>query len=101
MTLAPHMAVMGLPVIEEDNQMLTMLRAHVYDSDSLSAYPNCTSILNVSKTTTKREIVDVKGVPENVFRLQNINLSSGEVNALEYGNTMFGLPSLFEIESLI
>jgi len=32
-----------------------------------------------------------------VFRYQNINLLFGKVNALEYGNKMFQLPTLLNI----
>lgn len=98
-TLPAHMVVMGLPLVEESSKILTMIRAFVYDSDCVSAYPTCVSILNVSKSTTKRELIDIEGIPEDIFRLQNINLTSGYVNALEYSTTMFGFPSLSELDN--
>lgn len=97
-TLPAHLVVPGLPLIKESDFILTKIRAFVYDSDCVSAYPTATSILNVSKSTTKRELIAIKGIEERVFRLQNINLCSGYVNSLEYGNQMFGLPSLVELE---
>lgn len=100
-TLPAHMSSLGLPLIEEDPSILTNIRAFTYDSDCISAYPTCVSILNVSMETTKREIIDIEGVPEELFRLQNINLMTGNVNALEYGQYMFGLPSAFEIEKYV
>jgi len=101
MTLPAHLVVPGLPLVYENLHIRTKLRAFVYDSDCVSAYPTCTSILNVSKSTTKREIVDINGIEESVFRRQNINLCSGYVNSLEYGKEMFGLPNLFELNELI
>lgn len=100
-TLPAHLVVPGLPLVAEYDKMMTKIRAFVYDSDCVSAYPTATSILNVSKSTTKREIIAIDGVDEDVFRLQNINLCSGYVNSLEYGNRMFGLPTLRELEDLI
>ncbi len=101
MTLPAHLVVPGLPIVEESDKLHTKIRGMVYDSDCVSAYPTCTSILNVSKSTTKREIIDIKGIRPEVFRLQNINLCSGYVNALEYGKAMFGLPKLTDLENLI
>jgi len=96
-TLPSHLVVPGLPLIEENPDITTMIRGMVYDSDCVAAYPNCISILNVSKNTTKREIISIEGVEEDLFRLQNINLCSGDVNSLEYGNQMLGLPTLFDM----
>lgn len=101
MTLPAHLVVPGLPLVSEDFRIFTKMRAFVYDSDCVSAYPTATSILNVSKATTKREIIEIKGIEERVFRLQNINLCSGYVNSLEYGHRMFGLPNLFELPELL
>ena len=51
-------------------------------------------MLNISKETTKREICDIEGIPEDVYRMQGINLSGGRTNASEYCQTMFGLPTM-------
>jgi len=101
MTLPAHLTAPGLCLVDEVSQLPTMIRAFVYDSDCTSAYPTCISILNVSKETTKREIITIVGIDEDVFRLQNINLLSGHVNMLEYGHEMFGLPTLFELEEMV
>ena len=69
-----------------------MIRTHVYDSDAVSAYPTCTSVCNVSRSTTKREIIDIVGIEEVDFRRNNMNLMTGHVNALEYGCQMHNLP---------
>lgn len=89
----------GLCVIEEDPTMRTNIRCSVFDADSVSSYPSCTAAANVSKETTLREIIDVQGIPEYVFRMQNINCVSGHANALEYCTTMFNFPKPFELLS--
>lgn len=52
---------------------------------------------NVSRDTTRREILSIKGIKKEVFKLQNINLFFGEVNTIEYCETMFNFPSVEEI----
>ena len=78
----------------------------MYDCDCVSSYPSDTIALNLSKTTTSKEIIemidnDVK-IPESIFKLQNINLvSGGWTNALEYCTTMFNFPTLDELDKYI
>lgn len=96
-TLPAHMSVLGMACIEEDPSMRTGIRGFVFDSDATSAYPSATSVANVSKTTTKRELISIKGVEEDVFRMQNLNLIVGRVNALEYSQTMFNAPKPEEL----
>lgn len=97
-TLAPHLTTEnGAKCILEDENMRTNLRFLVYDIDAVAAYPSCVESENVSKATTKREVITVEGVDEYTFRMQNINLMSGRVNGLEYAQTMFGLPTPFEL----
>lgn len=91
-TLKSHMSVLGLPLILEDKYILTNFRAFVYDSDCVSAYPSATSVANVSKGTTLREIILIGDIPERTFRMQNLNFILGEINAVEYCQTMFKLP---------
>lgn len=91
-TLPAELQVHGLPVIAGNQNISTNIRCMVYDSDAVAAYPTAITSLSVSKETTRRELINVKGVSEDVFRMQNINLMSGPVNALEYGITMFKLP---------
>lgn len=91
-TLKAHMSVLGGAFIEEAEKLLTLIRAFVYDSDAVSAYPTCTAVGNVSKRTTLREIIDIIGIEEVDFRRHNINLLQGHVNALEYACEMYKLP---------
>lgn len=91
-TLSSSLQVHGLPMIAEDPSLHTNLRAQVYDVDVTAAYPTCTEVCNVSKETTNTEIIAIRGIDENVLRLQNINLLAGPINALEYCTSMFKLP---------
>ena len=91
-TLPAHMSSLGKPLLKGMPTVLTMIRAFVYDSDAVSAYPSCTAVANVSRETTVREIIDIVGIDETTFRRQNINLLQGHVNALEYACVMHGLP---------
>lgn len=92
-TLPAHMTVMGRQVVQESNTLLSMIRCMVYDSDAVSAYPSCTAVANVSRETTVKEIIDILGIEEDDFRRHNLNLLQGHVNAIEYGEVMYGLPS--------
>lgn len=99
-TLPPHLSVLGIRCITEDSTIPTNIRGHVYDSDEVSAYPSATEVANVSKATTRREIIAIEGVPESVFRRQNLNLVLGQTNAIEYSCSMFNLPKPTELLEL-
>lgn len=99
-TLRAFMTVHGLPLIREDRKLRTLIRTFVYDSDVVSSYPNCILVANVSKMTTRKEIARIGDVPEAVFRMQNLNFIFGQTNALEYGQAMFNLPTLKELNQL-
>lgn len=92
-TLPSHMVVPGIACIKEDHTIRTNIRGFVYDSDAVSAYPTATSVGNVSKATTKREIISIGVIEEDVFRLQNINSLLGQTNAIEYSTQMFNFPT--------
>ncbi len=62
--------------------------------DIEGAYPSTQVASNVSKETTFTELISIQGIDPDVSRLQNIGLSSGHVNALEYCQTMFNFPKL-------
>lgn len=91
-TLQAHMSELGLCVIMEDPTVRTGIRCFVYDSDAVSAYPTATSVANVSKETTFREVLRIEGIEEIVFRMQNMNLITSSMNSLEYSVAMFNLP---------
>lgn len=92
-TLQPEYLVPnGLRCIEECPTMPTNIYIGVTDIDVTSAYPSATEGCNVSKETTRFELICVKGIDNRITKLNNINLLSGHVNALDYCVTMFGFP---------
>jgi len=91
----------GAKVIAENPDLVTNTRFHVYDSDQVSGYPSDGMAANVSKDTTVREIIDIKGIEKEEYKLQNINLMFGKVNHVEYCETMFNFPSLLELKEKI
>lgn len=93
LTLPSHLSSLGLRLVLESNAIITMIRCFVYDCDAVAAYPTATAIANVSRETTKKEIIEILGVDEQVFRIQNMNILHGHINALEYCNVMHKLPT--------
>ena len=87
----------GLKVIQNMPGMLTNIYSFVFDADVASAYPNATRAANVSKDTTHRELVKIQGFVKDLFMRQNINLTYGSTNSLEYCQTMFNMPNMFEL----
>ena len=84
LTLPAYNASLGMACLAEDPTIKTGIRCHAFDSDAVSAYPSCASAANVSKETTKREIVSIGDIPEEVFRAQNLNFLLGHNNDIQY-----------------
>lgn len=101
LTLASYLSALGLPVISEDPNLPSGFRYMVFDSDSVSAYPNAICIGNVSKETTVFEMINVEGIDETEFRMQNLNSILGKCNAIEYCVKMYGMPKPEELLDLI
>lgn len=100
-TLPAHNVVIdGLRVFKESINIISNARVYVFDSDAVSSYPSDIRAANVSKETTFREIITIEGIPEQVFRMNNINLMSGATNAVEYCTAMFGFPNLSDLSEL-
>lgn len=57
--------------------------------------------LNVSKDTTLREIIDIKGIDKEVFKPLNISLTFGVVSHVEYCINMFNFPTFEELDKYI
>lgn len=88
----------GLKCLEEYPNVVTNVRGVVCDQDASSAYPSSTLVANVSKETCVNELINIEGVREEVFREQNLGVCLGNANVLEYFSTMFGLPSILEVD---
>lgn len=94
-TLPAHLVVdNGLQVIEEYPTLRTNIRAHVGDLDVSASYPNGGCVFNISKATTRKELIKIQGVSEHAQRMQGINLSAGHTNAVEIVTQLYGLPGL-------
>lgn len=91
----------GLKCFSDLPNLKTNMRGLTYDVDVISAYPNATIADNVSKETTYRELIDIEGVEEEVYRMQNLGLMAGAANSLEYCTSMFNLPTVSEIEKYL
>jgi len=87
----------GLQLIEEDPELHMNTRTNVFDSDISGSYPSCTLACNVSRKTLDRELISIEGKEKEFFKLENINLFSGDVNATAYCVNMFNFPSIYEL----
>lgn len=87
----------GLRIFEDAPQIVTYLYTHVADLDVSGAYPSNQEALNISRRTTVIEIVNHGSVPEQIGRMQGINLVCGQTNALEFTQFMFRAPTLDQL----
>lgn len=83
----------GLRITKEFSTRSTA-RAHTWDLDIAGTYPTNGQVANISKTTTKREILGIEGISEQIKRRAGINLAGGHVNAVEIVCDIMGGPSL-------
>ena len=86
----------GLKCLDGLDKVRTSLRAFVYDVDAISSYPNNILSSNMSKSTTKNELVAIEGMTKHEFMYENIDLVCGDVNAMKYCQTMMEFPDLHE-----
>jgi hypothetical protein len=91
----------GLRNIKEDKSIRTNIHLYNADSDIASAYPTDQCLFNVSRSTTLTELIDIVGVHPSIYRIENINLLSGEVNSIDYCCKMFNFPTLSDLDSLL
>jgi len=96
LTLSSHLSAPGLKLLFDAPYVTTGIRAFTYDSDAVSSYPSCTQVGNVSKVTTRKEVVKIGGYDEEFFRRNNLNLVFGPTNAIEYTTRMFQAPKLMD-----
>lgn len=64
--------------------------------DVSASYPNGECVFNISKETTKKELISIEGVSEHTRRMQGINLSAGASNAVEFTTGMFKMPTMIQ-----
>jgi hypothetical protein len=90
----------GLCIIKEDPTHRTNYYPGTYDLDVAGAYPTNQMVMSVSKKTTIKERIKAYGVSEHAMRMQGLNLSGGQTNALEFCQTLFGYPSVSRMQQL-
>lgn len=84
----------GLKLISEYPEICSNIRIHIGDLDVAASYPNGESVFNISKETTRKELLTIDGVTEAVRRMQGINLSGGASNAVEFCTGLFHMPQM-------
>ena len=90
----------GLALLEENPHIKTSIYAHNGDLDVRASYPFGEVCFNISRRTTVRELCKIVGIDEHEFRMQNMGLSAGHVNSLEYTISMFNAPKPVDVLSL-
>ena len=87
----------GLAIIEELPGFHSLLLRDVGDLDLASTYPTLEKALNLSKETTANELCSLAGIPESLQRAAGINLTGGNVNAVEILTSIFNAPTFDQI----
>lgn len=88
----------GMRVIKGMPWIISQVFAHVFDADVIRTYPTVGQLLGVSKETTYRErTINVRGMSEADVREWGVNLSTGEVNAVELCVKGLSLPRLDQL----
>lgn len=87
----------GHCIIEEAPDVRSNIRTDVADLDVEGSYPNGQSVFNISKETTVKELISIDGVDHETSKLQCINLSGGQTNAMEFCQLLMGFPTHFEM----
>lgn len=100
-TLATHLNIdKGRLALMDFPEMRTLIRTMVADLDLKSSYPYTEIFLNISKGTTKHEVIKIEGVTDDQRRQVGINLTGGTTNAVQYCNIIHKLPMLSELDEL-
>ena len=79
-----HMVENGICLIRELPSIRSSMRVMNSDLDVRSTYPTIEDVANISKETTVCELGSIKGISDPIRREVGINLSGGEVNAIEH-----------------
>ncbi len=59
-----------------------------------AAYPSNEVVFNVSKRTTKTEVIRIEGMSDYRQRINMLNFSAGPTNAVQICNDMFDMPTM-------
>lgn len=84
----------GLCIVKENPYLRTNIRVHAGDLDVSAAYPNNGISLNISKKTTRKEMIRFGNKSEIESKMLTLNFMSGRTNAIEFCVDGLGLPNL-------
>lgn len=92
-----NLILSGLRCLADYPNVVTAIRAFIFDADVSSSYPSVTNCCNVSKSTTLTEVIDIIDVDELTFREANLGLIVGDSNIIDYFTVMFNMPDLHDL----
>jgi len=103
LTLPAFMASpdMGIKPFKDYPNWRSQIAIGSSDIDIVSSYPTVDEILNASKETVTKELISIKGIPEEVMRNNNLNLLTGKVSHMRYSIEMYNKISVSEVVDII
>jgi hypothetical protein len=90
----------GIQCLKGYPHIRTNIHIGVIDTDVVSSYPSVIQAIKACKKTTSKELIDVIGIPEHVFRKNNLMIATG-VDKVRYATEMYSVPSLSELENIL
>lgn len=90
----------GVKLIRDFPNLSSLVFFNVSDLDISSTYPSVQVALNISKSTTLREIVKVQGLTEKQKRRAFVNLTCGKSNHVHVCREAFKMPGLMDLHAL-
>ena len=103
LTLPAYLCNMpGAKIIEEYPDWLTSIYLYAFDVDLVSSYPKQIGVMNVSKGTTRTEVINMKlRNPHVKWVYENISSMVGPGYGLTYVQQVYSTPSLDEMLELV
>lgn len=86
----------GLFLFEDMPEVRSTVHGACADADVETTYPTAEIVQNLSKETQMMEPCRVRGAGRETLRLAGINLTGGQVNAIEIVETVCKMPTLDE-----
>ena len=85
----------------KENDYRVFISTTSFEDPQESGYPSNTVAINLSKETTKRELISIDGIGKKTFKMNNINLVFGKVNHISYCTEMMNFPTMVELKKKI
>lgn len=99
MTLPSFMAPPGRKLLKELPNHPTNIYTNNADADSVSSYPSCTEAANLSRETTKKEMIAVEGLNDEERLNVALDLTGGFVNAAMIARGVLQAPRFSDLLS--